>query len=190
MGEHEGVTGGRRRTRPTPLAPLPASGLPPKGDPRRPVLLAVRSMRLLCVLLFLAAGVMAWQTFRQGLRHVTVPALLWNVGVYAVPAVAYLVCIFGVLERRAGAVVFGLVVAGVHLLGACALFAILAVSVTTGVVRLAEPAAVVGFVIAGLWVVAIAQLVWHLALSLKGIRYDMAGHADGDAAGFDVGPPR
>ena len=147
-------------------------------------------MRLLCVLLFLAAAVMTWHTFRQGVRHVTAPVLLRNVGVYAIPAVAYLVCIFGLLERRAGVVVFALVVAGLHLLGTCAMFALLALSVASGAAPLTEPAAVVGFVIAGLWIVAIAQLVWHLALSLKGIRYDTAGHADGDEVGFDVERPR
>jgi hypothetical protein len=153
------------------------------------VLLAIRSMRLLCVLLFLAAAFMAWRTFGSGVRRYSAGLIFRNIGIYAIPAVGYLICIFGLLERRMWTVVFALVLASLHLLGNCLLLGVFILRASRGGATI-ESGFTVPIVITGLWVIAIAQLVWHLVLSVRGIRYDMAGHADEDAAGFEVLPPR
>ena len=102
--------------------------------------------------------------------------------------VVYLACILGLLERRPGVVVFALAWTGLHLAFNAYLFAAMALAAYRGAIPLAEPTAKVGPAIAGLWVAAIGQLEWHLAQSIKGIRYDMAGHADAGAepAGYVV----
>jgi hypothetical protein len=165
--------------KPPSLPPLPASGLPPKGDPRRPVLLAVRTMRVLCVLLFLAAVIMGWRTFSGNTKHITLGDFAQSIGIYLIPGFVYLVCIFGLLERRLWAVVLALVAANLHLIACIILFFALLRSAS------AEP---IALVIAGLWVLAIGQLVWHLAKSVNGIRFDMAGRVDPGPRGFDVTP--
>jgi len=145
-------------------------------------------MRVLCILLFIAAAFMAWRTFGGNTKHITLGILFLNVGVYAIPAIAYLVCIFGLLERRLWTVVLALVLASLHLFGMFVLLVALLLSALRGATRLSDPAIAVPLLIAAAWIVAIGQLVWHLAMSVRGIRYDMVGRVDG-TSGFDVVPP-
>ena len=98
----------------------------------------------------------------------------------------YLVCIVGLLERRPRFVVFALPWASLHLAFQGVHVALVVVAVHQGVVTIDDAMTKVELIVGAAWVLAIAQLVWHLTLSFKGIRYDMAGRADIEQEGFEV----
>jgi hypothetical protein len=95
--------------------------VPPKGDPRRPLVLAVRSTRLLGII-FIVFGVFAsiammasvGATGGAGFAVRWVQALA--VGFYVVPGVVYLLCAIYLKQRRSWAAVVALVVCLIHLL--------------------------------------------------------------------------
>jgi hypothetical protein len=162
--------------------------LPPQGDPRRPLHLAARSMRVLGVLfligstcLILPLVALSRAAFRisgsgtapfpVGRALVLVAAAVFYVG----PAVCYIVFPIFLLRRQFWAVVASLVRAGLHCVLALIsllMFAYAAVSSSGNVPIL--PAVVMLLVVA-----ALSQLIYHLSLSFEAIK-----HMPADERGF------
>src|SRR5436190_18993049 len=91
--------------------------IPPKGDPRRPVALAVRLMRLLGIIHLVLAGITVLPLFlvRRGFGP-PVWARMVVVMVPLLPAVGYLLSAIFVRRRQAWGIVLGIVVASVSAL--------------------------------------------------------------------------
>jgi hypothetical protein len=148
--------------------------VPAKGDPRRPLHLAVRSTRLLGIV-FIVFGLLMLlvvpAAFRsRGAAAAGPPAAgppVWLGVVVAMmfmaPGVMYLVVGAFLARRKSWAVVVGIVVASVH-----GLFALL-VFLRNLVV---EPGNMVSLLIVLAWVAALAQLIYHLSQSFAAIRYE------------------
>ncbi len=134
--------------------------LAPKGDPRRPLQLAIRSTRLLGIMFsFIGLLVFAIPVLAPGARSLaTVVAIAVGV-IYLIPGILYFVFHVFLARREKWAVIATMVVAGVHGL--------------IGLVALAG-AAMQGNVILAficlLWVAALAQLIVHLSKSFESIR--------------------
>jgi hypothetical protein len=145
--------------------------LPPKGDPQRPLELAIRSVRLLAVLLLLLStcvGIVVVPAMSRAAHAATgrtsmvtqviaVAALL----VYFGPGVVYLVLTVYLRQRAVWAVTTGIVIASVQLL-------ILLLGVVAMLVR--GPTNMVGICIGGLFIVALAQLIQQLSQSYAAVR--------------------
>ncbi|HWP39779.1 MAG TPA: hypothetical protein VNL70_02550 [Tepidisphaeraceae bacterium] len=146
--------------------------LPPKGDPRRPLHLAVRSMRLLGIVL-LILGSFSLMPVVAAIRRGPDPrfafAVVTVLMVYVVPGVLYLLGSVFLSRRRPWAIVVGLVLASVQLIF-CLLGLIILLAVWTG-----QSDESFGIVVAGAATVllsaAFAQLIYHLAKSFEAIRH-------------------
>jgi len=144
--------------------------LPRKGDPRRPLHLAVRSTRLLAIIfLFFGSLAVAPMLTRGGLARG--PDLLVSLSiflVYIAPGVAYLIFSIFLKRRQLWAVWADLILASIHLLitliGAVTLI-IVSLNTMNRIIALA-PAAILGLII-----LALAQLIYHLALSFEAIKH-------------------
>ena len=144
--------------------------LPPKGDPRRPLHLAIRSTRLLAII-FLFLGGCVCTAFLRGRRStvISLPALAALL-FYFGPGVAYLIFSIYLKRRQFWAVLSSLILASIQLLFT------LAVAVSLLIVSMIKSANSVNFVIAplivlGIVILALAQLVYHLALSFEAIKH-------------------
>lgn len=152
--------------------------LPPKGDPRRPLHLAVRSLRVLGVILVLFSLCTLGPTTLPMLRSGrggpgNFPVfLVLAVLVYLVPGVLYLVFSIFLARRERWAVIGGLVLASVH--GALSLLALVSMALVAATGQVPGPA-VIPLVVMALVVVALAQLIYHLARSFEAIRYPPFG---------------
>lgn len=132
----------------------------PKGDPRRPLQLAIRSTRLLGIV-FILFGSLASLGFVSRPRGAVLIVEIVAVGVWLVPGVLYLICAIFLQRRQPWAVVLGLVLASLQAVAALALM----VSSVFG----ALPAGIIGAMI---WEAALGQLIYHLAKSFDAIRYE------------------
>jgi len=145
-----------------------------KGDPRRPLQLAVRSTRMLAGV-FLMLGTCTIFPMMMAGNPVRTGAAL-NVGVlivYVGPGVIYLIVSMYLQRRRFWAVVVALVLASIQLLfsvfaGAALVF----FAFSSGGIGGFSIIPVVVFVFV---ILALAQLIYHLALSFEAIKYEELG---------------
>jgi hypothetical protein len=155
--------------------------LPPRGDPQRPLYLAIRSMRLLglvFVVFGLVAVVLAWLALG---RLINTPTVSWlglamAALIYFIPGVLYFVFAIFLTHRQSWAVAGGMVVAIVQFP-----FALLAL--VTVIVRGVHA---FPLLLAGLWVAALIQLIYHLSKSRQALRLE----AVTGARGFETLPPQ
>jgi hypothetical protein len=140
--------------------------LPPRGDPQRPMFLAIRSMRLLGILL-IAFSLLIMVPMMLIRRGRSMPIVEIAIGlVYLVPGVLYFLCAIFLKRRQFWAIVLGLVLASIQLLlllaGGVAFVNALGggntlVSLTLLVILL--------------FIAAFAQLIYHLSKSFEAIKY-------------------
>ena len=157
--------------------------LPPRGDPRRPLHLAIRSLRALGIVLLLfgtctLVPMMMMMTRTGAGRGVVGPAWIMVLGsfFYAVPGALFVVFSVYLGRHRFWAVVGALIVSSVVglflLLGSVSVLVV--VLTRTGAPRDTTPIAVVA-VIFLLFVAAIGQLIYHLAKSFEAIKHPPFG---------------
>jgi hypothetical protein len=143
--------------------------IPPKGDPQRPLHLAIRSCRAVGGLFFLSglgavAGVFLNPT-RKG--PPTIGAILGAIAQFG-PGVAFFVLAYFLKKRHIGAVILALVLASIAFLITLASFVMLWWAThlmpigTVGLILLA---------IVGLVLLEMGRLIYQLARSFDAIRY-------------------
>jgi hypothetical protein len=168
--------------------------LPPKGDPRRPLHLAILSTRLLGIvlLLFGTCGVSSFlMTLTRSSRGGPGVGEMWIlVGAslfYFVPGALFLVFSIFLGRRQHWAVVCGLVLSS--LMGLFVLFAL--VGFVLAVLRRAgeEPAVwmAVPLTVIALFGLAFGQLIYHLSKSFEAIKHPPFGQ---EVRGFEPLPVR
>jgi len=145
--------------------------LPPRGDPRRPLHLAIRSTRLLGVIFLLAAtcaslpmllGGGIWRGGRMLVFSIVVLVI------YVVPGAAYFLLSIFLGRRQFWAVVASLVLASIQLM-----FTLLA-AIGITMAALSAPNGTFSIIIILLIyfvVAALVQLVYHLARSFEAIKH-------------------
>jgi len=145
--------------------------LPPRGDPRRPLHLAIRSTRLLAIIFLFLGGCLCAAVLANGRRSsiISLPAMAMLL-FYFGPGVAYLIFTIYLKRRQFWAVLSSLILASIQLLFA------LVVAITLLIVSMIKSAHNVNFVIApllllGIVILALAQLIYHLALSFEAIKH-------------------
>jgi hypothetical protein len=144
--------------------------VPPKGDPQRPIELAIRSTRLLgvastafgLVMVFAFGYFNRFQHFRK--YFIGMGMLVWFI-----PGVLFLTASWFIRRRSRAGVITALATAGVQGLFAIAIFA--------GTLTL-EPVSPIPVLVSALWAVALGQLLVHLWKSLESVRLD-TGHVRG-----------
>ncbi len=144
--------------------------LPPKGDPRRPLYLAIRSTRMLAIffLLFGIFGAAALFIPRGMSSRAQTLITILTLMAYIGPGAAYLVFSIYLKQLRFWAVVGALVLASLQLaMGAI----ITIVIVIAAVSRPLNQFILMSLAIMALVGVAIAQLIYHLAKSFDAIKY-------------------
>jgi hypothetical protein len=149
--------------------------LPPKGDPRRPLHLAIRSTRLLgglFVVLGLFSLVPMLISFRGGFMRGMAVYFVVGGMMYFVPGMLYVLCSVDLRRRQVWAVIVGIVLASIQLL--FVLFGLL--GVTVGLANCLIP--LIG--------VALAQLIYHLSRSFEAIKHPPFGQEA--ARGFEPLP--
>jgi hypothetical protein len=144
--------------------------LPPKGDPRRPLHLAIRSTRLLAII-FLLFGSCVFIPFLIGrTARGIAPFAVASALIYTGPGAAYLVFSIYMKRRKFWAVVCATVLASIQLLLTLigGIFGIIAVWHGPLPLDATEliPMAILAFVI-----LALSQLIYHLALSFEAIKH-------------------
>ena len=147
--------------------------VPSKGDPQRPIELAIRSTRLLgvastafgLVMVFAFGYFNRFQHFRK--YFIGIGMLVWFI-----PGVLFLTASWFMRRRSRAGVVTALATAGVQGLFAAAIFA--------GSLTL-EPVSPIPVLVAALWAAALGQLLVHLWKSLESVRLDTA-----HVRGFDA----
>jgi hypothetical protein len=165
--------------------------LPPRGDPRRPLHLAIRSTRnfgIFFVLVgsFAATRLVTTRGGQTGALFVPSPAVLFAWLLYLVPGTLFLVFSVFMRRRRLWAVVGALVLTSLSALFVT--LAAVAIVVAMNAEGEARPARVV--VVLAAWTATeftIAQLIYRLARSLKAIKHVPFGAAD-DPRGFEPLP--
>ena len=162
--------------------------LPPRGDPRRPLHLAIRSTRLLgglfVVIGLLALGLPMLYMFRGGGAGPMAITLAVGAMAYLVPGIAYILCAIYLRRRQLWAVIVGIVLASIQLL--LVLFGLVGIAV--GLANAGSVVPVFLFVYLGLIVlvgVALAQLIYHLARSFEAIKHPPFGE---EIRGFEPLP--
>ena len=165
--------------------------LPPKGDPRRPLHLAIRSTRNFGVFFvlvgsFAATRIVLTRGGRSGAIFVPSPAVLVAWLLYLVPGTLFLVFSVFMRRRRPWAVVGALLLTSLS-----ALFvSMAAVAILVGMIAEGEARPVRVAVVLAAWTAAeftIGQLVYRLALSFKAIKHLPFGAAD-NSRGFEPLP--
>jgi hypothetical protein len=155
--------------------------LPPRGDPRRPLYLAVGSMWVLGVLL-VAFSLCAIGSFVFLLRSMnsrgggaSMPAWAPFVGVltYLVPGVLYIVFAIFAGRRRLWAVIGALVLASIQCLFTLFALVMMTLMAVTQTAMALFPLAIVLLI-----VIALAQLMFHLAKSFEALRYPPFGQEE------------
>ncbi len=160
--------------------------LPPKGDPRRPMHLAIRSMRLLGVILILLSLLGMLPLFfipaaRPGVSKILMIFFFGALLIYLIPGVLFLIFSIFLKRRQAWAIIGGIVLSSILLLIAViALAGVLVNFATVG----HTPAALIGLVMSVLFVAAFTQLIIHLSQSFKALKYFPVD----EQRGFEVAP--
>jgi hypothetical protein len=152
--------------------------IPLKGDPQRPIVLAIRSTRLLGVAstAFGLVMVFAFGYFNR-FQHFRKYFILTGMLVWFVPGVLFLTASWFMRRRSRAGVLTAVATAGVQGLFAVAIFA--------GSLTL-EPVSPVPVILSALWAAALGQLLVDQCKSLESVRLD-AAHVRGFEA---VGAPR
>jgi hypothetical protein len=165
--------------------------LPPKGDPRRPLHLAIRSTRVLGVILLLfgTCALMPFMMYmsRAGPRGAASAPPMWMTFmvalVYFIPGALFMVLSMFLGRRQSWAIVCALVLAS--LLTFFFLFAF--AGFVVGVLSRSEPRAwmAIPVVLIALFGLAVGQLIYHLCKSFEAIKYPPFGQ---DFRGFEPLP--
>ena len=144
---------------------------PRRSDPRRPLALAVRSTRAIGIVLLLftvataAPLLMSRRMFALGAPFMIMQLL--GLMMYLAPAVIYLICSMFLQRRQFWAVVLALVIASIQLL-----LMLLAVIMLFAVSSLNQsPFLLIPIGIFALFILALAQLIYHLARSFEAIKF-------------------
>ena len=134
------------------------------SDPLRPLLLAIRSTRLLgfCSALFGFVFLMAFGYFNRYRLYAHWGLALGTV-VWFVPGVLLVLCAAQLRQRRRGAAVGAMVITSAH--------ALFAVAALVGSCTL-SPVSPIPIVMCALWLAASVQLVAHLRRSLPLLEHD------------------
>ncbi|HEX4124658.1 MAG TPA: hypothetical protein VHY37_08020 [Tepidisphaeraceae bacterium] len=143
--------------------------LPAKGDPRRPLLLAIRSARILGIIALLFAGCVAYLSVLMMAAHVGAggPLGLAALAVlYGAGGGAFLVFASYLKQRRYWAVVACLVLSSFLLL-----FSVLGAAGVLFQRARGQNVSTLRLFVVFLAVAAFAQLVYHLCQSLEAIKY-------------------
>ena len=161
--------------------------LPPRGDPRRAMHVAARSMLVLgCLFLLLGTCVLLPALTRAfpGRGGPMMWSSVFGVAVFFLPGVGYVVASVFLGRRQLWAVVVGLVLASVHaLLVALGVLGMVVGLVSTGG-REPMPLLIV-LVIWGLLLLALGQLIYHLSRSFEAIKLPPYGQ---EVRGFEPLP--
>lgn len=165
--------------------------LPRRGDPRRPLRLAIRSTRLLGGLFVLLGfcGMVPVMFAPGGGGDVMFMALVGvGAAVYFVPGLLYIVFSIYLGHRKVWAVVATIVLASVQLL--VVLLGIAVFAVTFLLPHSDLPAmALLPMGIAALLAGALGQLIYHLSKSFESIRYEPVAAWDRGFEPLAVRPP-
>jgi hypothetical protein len=146
--------------------------IPPKGDPLRPLHLAIHWTRVLGGLLvvFATCVTIAFVLRRGPMRGNSVPAFYFIFVVfYLLPGACFIVFSIFLARRRAWAVVASLCLASVGclvVLGAIGVMIVLIVANRAADWRVMIPIGVMALILA-----ALGQLIYHLARSFEAIHY-------------------
>ena len=168
--------------------------LPPKGDPRRPLHLAIRSTRLLGVvlLLFGTCALMPFMMYmgRSGPGAAASAMPTWTMVmvalVYFIPGASFMTLSIFLGRRQHWAIVCALVLACLLAFFFLFAFAGFAVAVFSRG-EAPEVWMVVPVAIVSLFGLAVAQLIYHLSKSFEAIRHPPFGE---EFRGFDPLPVR
>jgi hypothetical protein len=141
--------------------------VPPRGDPQRPLHLAIRSIRVLALLFLLVASCGFGSILAAGRR---MPFIVGGAILvfYFLPGIAYVFFAIYMKQRKFWAVVAALVLASLQCF--VALIA-LAMSIVLTFHAGGDPSAIIGLVTTAFVFAALAQLVYHLAKSFESIKY-------------------
>ena len=145
--------------------------IPPKGDPRRPLHLAIRSMRLLGgILILFATCVGATFVLRvSGSSRRPPIAALISILLYLLPGASFILLALFLARRQLWAVVASICLASMALLGA--LLALLGLLISAfGPHADFQPVLLVPLGVTAIVVAALVQLIYHLARSFTAIR--------------------
>ena len=152
--------------------------LPPKGDPRRPLVLAIRSTRLLGII-FLAFGAISLLPLALGLGRGRggnwAMTLFMIIGClfYFVPGIGYIVCSMFLTRRQPWAIITALVLASINLL--LVLFGLLGLVVAMASDNSGMPFILIPLAIVLIFVLALVQLIYHLSRSFESLRHPPDG---------------
>lgn len=140
--------------------------LPPKGDPRRPLHLAVRSTRMLAILFLCFATCIVTPIGAMRMRA-PVKMNVMIVACYAIPGGVYLIFSIYMKERKFWAILASLIIASAQFILTLIATAAVAINFFLPNKSIALfPLAVLIFVLA-----ALGELIYHLALSFNAIKY-------------------
>lgn len=160
--------------------------LPPKGDPRRPMHLAIRSMRMLGIILIALSLLGMLPLFfvpaaGPGISKIFMIFFLSAILIYLIPGVLFLIFSIFLKRRQAWAIIGGIILSSILLLlSVIALAGVLINFATVG----HTPGALIGLVMSVLFVAAFTQLVIHLSQSFKALNYFPLD----EQRGFEVAP--
>jgi hypothetical protein len=145
--------------------------LPPKGDPRRPMYLAIRSMRLLGIIIVLFSLLMFIPVIAlRGSGGAAVGfSILFIVMamVYLIPGLLFILCSIFLKRRQAWAIIVGIILSSIVLL--MSVFGFFAGLLQLGAGN-SSPLMLIQFTISLIFVAAFTQLIFHLSKSFESLR--------------------
>ena len=145
--------------------------LPPKGDPQRPLALAVRSTRVLGIV-FIGIGALGMlPTFTMGMRGargatlsvaMMAVVIVTTTLIYFGPGALYLVCSNFIARRRKWAIVTAMVLAGIQILLICVGLVMVTMLYFSAAPQTRSSAVFIPLALTLLILLALAQLEYHL----------------------------
>jgi hypothetical protein len=145
--------------------------LPPKGDPTRPMYLAIRSMRLLGIIIVLFSLLMFIPVIAlrgSGGAGIGFSILFIIMAlVYLIPGLLFILCSIFLKRRQAWAIIVGIILSSIVLL--MSIFGLIA-GLFQMVTGNSEPFMLVQLIISLIFVAAFAQLIFHLSKSFESLR--------------------
>jgi hypothetical protein len=147
--------------------------LPKRGDPQRPLVLAIRSMRLLGIIL-IGFSILAMLPILLSGRARTSPGAVIGIGfMYVGPGILYLLCAIFLKRRRIWAIFTGLLLASIQLLLTIVMTLIACIMLLKWEPRMSAffGYAMIPLAITLLLVTALVQLIYHLSKSFEAIKY-------------------
>jgi hypothetical protein len=152
--------------------------LPPRGNPERPLRLAIRSTRLLGIV-FLCFGAislvpLAFYRARGPGFAFTLFYVLASL-VYLTPGIGYIICSVFLSKRQPGAIVATIVLAVLNVLFILFGFGVLLVTVARNNDPL-MPYILIPIAIGAIFILALIQLIYHLSKSFEALRHPPTPH--------------